>query len=154
MAGGGDAAQREAFPGEHVVITHDRIGHKIAVRAFFHLANSVAMRSGGEVRVTARIADGLEIIVSDSGTGISKADLERLGRPFEQVENADTRAKEGTGLGLALVKSLALLHGGEAVLESALGEGTAVTVRLPHAGVDAQGERIADAKVLPFRAVS
>ena len=109
---------------------------------------------GGEVRVTARIADGLEIIVRDSGTGISKADLERLGRPFEQVENADTRAKEGTGLGLALVKSLALLHGGEAILESALGEGTTVTVRLPHAGVDAKGERIADAKVLPFRAVS
>ena len=109
---------------------------------------------GGEVRVTARIADGLEIIVRDSGTGISKANLERLGRPFEQVENADTRAKEGTGLGLALVKSLALLHGGEAILESALGEGTTVIVRLPHAGVDAKGERIADAKVLPFRAVS
>ena len=109
---------------------------------------------GGAVRVTARIAQGMEIIVSDSGTGISKADLERLGRPFEQVENADTRAKEGTGLGLALVKSLALMHGGEAVLESALGEGTTVTVRLPHAGVDAKGERIADAKVLPFRAVS
>jgi cell cycle sensor histidine kinase DivJ len=109
---------------------------------------------GGEVRVTARIADGLEIIVRDSGTGISKANLERLGRPFEQVENADTRAKEGTGLGLALVKSLALLHGGVAILESALGEGTTVIVRLPHAGVDAKGERIADAKVLPFRAVS
>ena len=109
---------------------------------------------GGAVRVTARIAQGMEIIVSDSGTGISKADLERLGRPFEQVENADTRAKEGTGLGLALVKSLALMHGGEAVLESALGEGTTVTVRLPHAGVDAKGERLADSKVLPFRAVS
>ena len=109
---------------------------------------------GGEVKVSARIAHGMEIVVSDSGTGISKTDLERLGRPFEQVENAQTRAKEGTGLGLALVKSLALMHGGEAVLDSALGEGTTVTVRLPHAGVDAKGERIADAKVLPFRAVS
>ncbi len=109
---------------------------------------------GGEVRVTARIAGGMEIVVSDSGAGISQRDLERLGRPFEQVENAETRAKEGTGLGLALVKSLALMHGGEAVLESALGEGTTVTVRLPHAGVDSKGERIADATVLPFRAVS
>jgi cell cycle sensor histidine kinase DivJ len=109
---------------------------------------------GGEVRVTARIAGGMEIVVSDSGAGISKRDLERLGRPFEQVENAQTRTKEGTGLGLALVKSLALMHGGEAVLESALGEGTTVTVRLPHAGVDSKGERIAEAKVLPFRAVS
>jgi len=109
---------------------------------------------GGDVRVTARIAGGMEIVVSDSGAGISKRDLDRLGRPFEQVENAETRAKEGTGLGLALVKSLALMHGGEAVLESALGEGTTVTVRLPHAGVDSKGERVSDAKVLPFRAVS
>ena len=113
---------------------------------------------GGTVQVTARISvevgRGMEIVVSDSGTGISKSDLERLGRPFEQVENAETRGKEGTGLGLALVKAMAKMHGGEAVLESALGEGTTVTVRLPHAGVDSKGERIAEAKVLPFRAVS
>jgi cell cycle sensor histidine kinase DivJ len=111
---------------------------------------------GGEVRVTARLAaeGGVEINVADTGTGISKADLERLGRPFEQVENAQTRAKEGTGLGLALVKSLAELHGGEAVIQSALGEGTTVTVRLPHAAVDAKGKRVSEAKILPFRAAS
>jgi signal transduction histidine kinase len=97
---------------------------------------------------------GVEITVADTGTGISKPDLERLGRPFEQVENAQTRAKEGTGLGLALVKSLAQLHGGEAVLLSVLGEGTIVTVRLPHAAVDAKGNRVSDAKILPFRAAS
>ena len=55
---------------------------------------------------------GVEIIVRDSGTGIAKADLEKLGRPFAQAEAAVTRAKEGTGLGLALVKSLAVMHGG------------------------------------------
>ena len=44
------------------------------------------------------------------------------------------------------------MHGGEAVLESALGEGTTVTVRLPYAAVDASGERLTTAKVLPFRA--
>jgi hypothetical protein len=44
------------------------------------------------------------------------------------------------------------MHGGEAVLDSALGEGTTVTVRLPYAAVDAKGERLANAKVLPFRA--
>jgi cell cycle sensor histidine kinase DivJ len=70
------------------------------------------------------------------------------------VENAQTRAKEGTGLGLALVKSLAQLHGGEAVLQSVLGEGTIVTVRLPHAAVDAKGNRVSEAKILPFRAAS
>ena len=79
---------------------------------------------------------------------------ERLGKPFEQVENAQTRAKEGTGLGLALVKSLDQMHGGVAAIESVLGEGTTVTVRLPHAAVDNKGERLATGKVLPFKAVS
>jgi len=112
--------------------------------------------AGGEVRVNAKAADsglGIEIVVSDTGTGISATDLARLGKPFEQVENAETRAKEGTGLGLALVKSLAQMHGGTATLDSVLGEGTTVTVRLPHAAVDAKGERMRG-KVLPFRAAS
>jgi len=112
---------------------------------------------GGEVRVVARAPDaglGIEIIVSDNGTGISRQDLDRLGKPFEQVENAETRAKEGTGLGLALVKSLAQMHGGDAQIDSVLGEGTTVAVRLPHAAVDAKGERLTTGKILPFKAVS
>ena len=108
---------------------------------------------GGEVRLGARAERGVEITVADTGTGISAEDLARLGKPFEQVETADVRAKEGTGLGLALVKSLAAMHGGEAMLASRLGEGTTVTVRLPHAAVNAQGERLATGTVLPFRAV-
>jgi cell cycle sensor histidine kinase DivJ len=111
---------------------------------------------GGEVRITARIDHGLEIVVRDTGTGISAIDLERLGKPFEQVESAETRGKEGTGLGLALVKAMTLLHGGEATIASALGEGTVVTVRLPNAAVDAQGQPVEGEKpagmVLPFRA--
>ncbi|HEX4634803.1 MAG TPA: ATP-binding protein [Rhizomicrobium sp.] len=113
--------------------------------------------AGGEVKAiagTPQTGPGIEIIVSDNGMGISKEDLERLGRPFEQVENAETRAKEGTGLGLALVKSLAQMHGGSAAIESVLGEGTIVTVRLPNAAVDAKGERLVTGKVLPFKAVS
>jgi two-component system, cell cycle sensor histidine kinase DivJ len=108
---------------------------------------------GGEVRLNARLADkGVEITVRDTGIGISSADLEKLGKPFEQADGPATRAKEGTGLGLALVKSLVALHGGEAVLESALGIGTTVRVRLPYAAVDGNGSRVkTDAKILPFR---
>jgi len=92
------------------------------------------------VRVEAGAEGGaVSLRVSDTGTGISAADLARLGRPFEQVEGAQNRTRQGTGLGLALVKALAALHGGEAVLESRLGEGTMVTVRLPHAAVAADG---------------
>jgi cell cycle sensor histidine kinase DivJ len=108
---------------------------------------------GGSVTVAAELENGgVAIAVQDTGTGIAQGDLEKLGRPFEQVESAQTRAKEGTGLGLALVKSLSALHGGEALLESALGQGTSVTVRLPYAAVNQEGARLNSAKILPFRA--
>jgi signal transduction histidine kinase len=73
--------------------------------------------------------------------------VERLGQPFEQVEGAHTRTQEGTGLGLALVKAIATMHGGEAKIESKLGEGTTVRVFLPYAALSATGERIATAPV-------
>ena len=140
------------MPGARLAYADQRAVKQILINL---LSNGVKYTPpGGEVRITAEVGRGVEIVVADTGTGISAADLARLGRPFEQVENAEVRAKEGTGLGLALVKSLAALHGGEAELSSVLGEGTRVTVRLPHAAVNAKGERLAPAKILPFRAVS
>jgi cell cycle sensor histidine kinase DivJ len=109
---------------------------------------------GGEVRLSAKLlAQGIELAVADTGVGISQKDLERLGKPFEQVEGEHVRSKEGTGLGLSLVKALAAMHGGEAVLESTLGEGTTVRVRLPYAAVDDKGARLAaaDAKAIPLK---
>ena len=53
-----------------------------------------------------------------------------MGRPYEQAGDAEKRAV-GTGLGLSLVRSFAELHGGDMFIESALGEGTTVTVRMP-----------------------
>jgi cell cycle sensor histidine kinase DivJ len=86
---------------------------------------------GGAVTVTAR-PDGevLEIIVSDTGVGISPQDLARIGRPFEQAGDAEQR-QAGSGLGLSLVRAFARLHGGEMTIDSALGAGTTVTVRIP-----------------------
>ncbi len=86
---------------------------------------------GGSVMVTARPAgEMLEIIVSDTGVGISPQDLVRIGRPFEQAGDADHR-QAGSGLGLSLVRAFARLHGGEMTIESVLGEGTTVAVRMP-----------------------
>ncbi len=148
----GVALKLDIAPSARLVFADRRAVKQILVNL---LSNGVKYTPpGGTVTVTARPEKGIEITVRDTGTGISKTDLERLGQPFEQVENAEVRAKEGTGLGLALVKALAALHGGEAVLASALGEGTSVTVRLPNAAVDAKGERLAAGKVLPFRAAS
>jgi cell cycle sensor histidine kinase DivJ len=99
---------------------------------------------GGEVRILAvRDAGGIAIAVEDTGVGIGPEDLKRLGQPFEQVEGEHVRAQEGTGLGLALVKALTAMHGGDAAISSVLGEGTTVLVRLPYAAVSDKGERVA-----------
>jgi cell cycle sensor histidine kinase DivJ len=85
----------------------------------------------GEVTVTLdAIGPDLELVVADTGVGIAPEDLRRLGRPFEQAGGAAQRA-QGTGLGLSLVRALAELHGGRMNIDSTLGEGAAVTVRLP-----------------------
>jgi two-component system, cell cycle sensor histidine kinase DivJ len=95
----------------------------------------------GQVAMEARVDDeGVEIMVRDSGIGITRSDLEKLGKPFAQAEHSVMRAKEGTGLGLALVKSLAIMHGGQMILESALGTGTTVKVQLPFAVLNAEGK--------------
>jgi len=75
---------------------------------------------------------GLIVKVSDSGIGISQENIERLAKPFEQVIDQQTRHKEGTGLGLALSKSLIELHGGNFKIESVLGQGTTVIFSLPN----------------------
>jgi signal transduction histidine kinase len=106
---------------------------------------------GGLVAVSADGAAGaLEIVVADTGVGIAEEDLVRLGKPFEQAGDAGSQAL-GSGLGLSLVKAFAQLHGGDMSLESRLGEGTAVTVRLPvlKPPADAASEK-PPAEVIPF----
>jgi cell cycle sensor histidine kinase DivJ len=98
--------------------------------------------SGGVVILSAQgLADAVEVIVADTGVGISPEDLKRIGRPFEQAGGADDRAR-GTGLGLSLVSSLARLHGGALKLESRLGAGTAATLRLPTSPPDGAGAAV------------
>jgi two-component system cell cycle sensor histidine kinase PleC len=65
----------------------------------------------------------LQISVTDSGIGISPDDLKALFKPFSQIDSGLARKFEGTGLGLAMVKLLAELHGGVVGVESAVGEG-------------------------------
>jgi two-component system cell cycle sensor histidine kinase PleC len=67
----------------------------------------------------------------DTGIGIARDALAKLGRPFEQVESQHTKTHQGSGLGLAIAKSLVELHGGTMRIRSILGRGTIVIVRLP-----------------------
>jgi signal transduction histidine kinase len=99
------------------------------------LSNAVKFtRKGGVVEVTAAAeGDRVRIAVRDSGIGIPAHVLSRLGNAFEQANNDPMLAREGTGLGLALVKSLVAQHGGTMRIESQENIGTTVTVILPRA---------------------
>jgi two-component system cell cycle sensor histidine kinase PleC len=97
------------------------------------LSNAVKFTpDGGHVIVRARIVgDHAIVAIQDSGIGIPKDALRKLGRPFEQVESQLTKTQHGSGLGLAIAKSLAKLHGGAMRMRSRMGVGTLVVVRLP-----------------------
>ncbi len=75
--------------------------------------------------------DFLEICVSDSGIGISKENMAKLFQAFSQIDSSLARKFEGTGLGLAMVKQLAELHGGAVAVASAQGEGARFAAWLP-----------------------
>ena len=73
----------------------------------------------------------LEICVSDSGIGIAADDMPKLFQAFSQIDSSLARKFEGTGLGLAMVKQLAELHGGSVAVASAAGEGSRFCAWLP-----------------------
>ena len=97
------------------------------------LANAVKFTpAGGRVTVRGRATDHCIVLgIADTGIGIAKDALAKLGRPFEQVESQLTKSHQGSGLGLAISKSLVELHGGRMRIRSALNKGTLVVVRLP-----------------------
>jgi PAS domain S-box-containing protein len=100
------------------------------------LSNAIKFTHAGEVSVALRTQGSPQdsdvlVVVKDTGIGIPENDIARLGRPFEQVCVDPMLAKGGSGLGLALVRALAEKHGGAMQIESHLGEGTTVTIRLP-----------------------
>ena len=73
----------------------------------------------------------LQIKVTDTGIGIAPENVEKLFKPFIQIDSALNRKYEGTGLGLALVKQIVEIHGGKVKLTSELGVGSCFTVEFP-----------------------
>jgi two-component system cell cycle sensor histidine kinase PleC len=100
----------------------------------------------GRIAVRGRVTRGAVLIgIQDSGMGIPRDALKKLGRPFEQVESQLTKTHHGSGLGLAIAKSLVELHGGVMRIRSTPGVGTVVVVRLPLDGkLDDNRSRSAD----------
>ena len=97
------------------------------------LTNAVKFTpQGGMITISAAVTDdNVHISVADTGIGIAETDMQRLARPFEQIENQFSKTKEGTGLGLALTKSLIEMHNGRIDIDSTIGVGTTVHVILP-----------------------
>jgi len=97
------------------------------------LSNAIKFTpKGGEVTLTAQAdLDGVTVIVADSGTGIERAQLKKLGSPFELVENHSAISRNGSGLGLALSKSLMQMQGGILALASQPGKGTVACATFP-----------------------
>src|SRR6202012_729999 len=97
------------------------------------LSNAVKFTpDGGAVTVRGHVRAGkVTIAIEDTGIGIPKDALHKLGRPFEQVESQLTKRYQGSGLGLAIAKSVIELHGGAMRLSSRLPKAPRVVVRLP-----------------------
>ncbi|MBD2152149.1 PAS domain S-box protein [Pseudanabaena sp. FACHB-1277] len=102
-------------------------GGKVSIKVnYIAFSDKDAIAHNGAVT-----CDKLEISIVDTGIGIAPDQIQRLFQPFVQVESALNRSYNGTGLGLALVKRLVELHGGEVRLTSELGVGSCFTIALP-----------------------
>ena len=97
------------------------------------LSNAVKFTEpGGRILVRARkTSTAVTLTIEDTGIGIPKALLSRIGQPFEQVQNQFSKSTGGSGLGLAISRSLAELHGGAMKVRSTEDVGTIVSIRMP-----------------------
>ena len=96
------------------------------------LTNAIKFTSKGKVSLSVeKLPLGIAFKVSDTGIGIEPSQLNLLFQPFKQLDSRLNRQYEGTGLGLALTRKLARLHGGDVTVKSTVGEGSEFTLILP-----------------------
>jgi two-component system phosphate regulon sensor histidine kinase PhoR len=123
--------QREVQPGlPRVCADRDRLV-QILVNV---LDNAVKFTpEGGSVSITAspEVQESVVIKITDTGIGISKSELPRLGERFYRIDKTRSREMGGTGLGLSIVKHLMKAHEGSMEIESTLGKGTTVSLHFP-----------------------
>ncbi len=97
------------------------------------ISNSMRFTKNGTILVKAgkHAGEEVEIILQDTGPGISKQDLEKVFDEFRQVGQENWSREKGSGLGLPISKRLVELHGGQMFVESELGQGTTIRILLP-----------------------
>lgn len=137
-----DVAERMAGRADHAEVTLAVEGEPVLVEGFPRVVDEVvanlcsnAIRynlPGGSVRIWTGEREGRPTLeVTDTGIGIPPEAQAKVFERFYRVEPSRSRASGGTGLGLAIVKHAAMLHGADIMLNSAVGEGTTVTVAFP-----------------------
>jgi two-component system, cell cycle sensor histidine kinase DivJ len=128
-----------ALPNGVVPVNADR---KAMRQMLFNLlSNAIKFTpAGGTIKVKLS-TQGQDVLlaVSDDGVGMSSEDAAKVGQPYQQAASAQTTNARGTGLGMALVKSLAGLHKGSMSVQSELGTGTTVCIRMPVLDASAMG---------------
>ena len=121
------------------------------------ISNALKSTFEGEIAVRLRESDGhAELTVRDTGTGIAQEEIPHLFERFRRIEGARRRTNEGSGIGLALVHELVVMHGGSIVVNSVLGSGTTFSISIPfradHLPTDRVRTRAREQSVAPSSA--
>ena len=125
------AIEMFGFDGGLHILGDERLIRQVVLNL---LSNAIKFtESAGRVKVRLSINSGRDVIIEviDTGVGIAELDIQRVLRPFEQVEGSLARQNGGTGLGLPYSEKIAEIHGGRLELESTLGLGTRCRIILP-----------------------
>ena len=117
------------------------------------VSNAFKFTFEGTIAVGLRAAgDQVELSVRDTGVGIAEHELTRVFDRFHRIEGTRARTHEGSGIGLALVRDLVKLHGGDIKLSSAAGRGTTFTVSIPTGVRHLRAEQVRAAGTTPVDA--
>jgi len=123
---------RKEFAGELPLIRADR--DRLAQILINILDNAIKFTPvGGTIAITISPGeeDFLTVRIADTGVGIPKGEIPRLGERFYRADRTRSREPGGTGLGLSIVKHLMTAHGGRVIIDSTLGHGTTVSLHFP-----------------------
>jgi len=114
------------------------------------LSNAFKFTLEGEIEVSLkRVGSAAHLTIRDTGTGISADQLPHIFERFHRVEGTRARTLEGTGIGLALVRELVKLHGGDISVRSVLGVGTTFTAAIPMGWAHLPADRLGTSVGLP-----
>jgi signal transduction histidine kinase/ActR/RegA family two-component response regulator len=112
------------------------------------LSNALKFTLAGEIGISLRhLGRKVELSVWDTGVGIPSHELVSVFEKFHRVEGARGRTAEGSGIGLAMVKEVAKIHGGSVRVDSTIGEGSQFTVSIPLGSAHLPAERVGSSRI-------